>query len=209
MTAAQRVGGSVGIRRRGLLALALATFAWPAAAVSPPLKEPRTGLEFPAETVFNGRRYEAVHTSHIATRVLGIGTFAAAVAYYAEAGAFDRARDRNAQLLGTQMAKLLVMGFVRPVPAPSLRDLLRPAVLARLPAGTAEAQSAELDRMLYAIDDMKRGDVLQFVWLANGELEVLVRKTTRLRARNGVLARALWEVFLVDADPPLAGKKPG
>jgi hypothetical protein len=179
------------------LALAVALLA-PAsdAHAATALKEPMTGLEFPGGTTFNGRRYDAARTSHIRTRVLGIGTYAAAVGYYLEADALDRARPVDAQLVAGSAPGLLVLGFVRTVPAEALRELLRPELAARLKdSGDARVQK-DVDALLYGIDDMKRGEVIQFSWLPPGNLEMVVKNVTRARVDNPAIARALWEMFL-------------
>ena len=50
--------------------------------------------------------------------------------------------------------------------------------------------------MINGYEDLQRGDVIQFVWLPNGELEMLVKKTTRAKLTNAALAWTIWGLFL-------------
>ena len=181
---------------RAALLAALVALNSPFADAATTLKEPKTGLEFPGDTVFNGRRYEVARTSNLPSRVLGIGTWAAAVAYYVEAGS-RASGSASAPLLAGERPALMVLAFVRPVPAQALRDLLRPEIVSRMKPPEADASRRDIDAVLFGIDDMKRGEVIQFVWLPEGDLEMLVKGTTRVRVTNAALARALWSLFLV------------
>ena len=160
------------------------------------LKEPQTGLDFPRITIFNQRSYEAVHTSTLDTRVLGIHTYSAGVGYYVETGSWSASGDAKQQLLVRKVPKLLVLGFVRNTPSSSLRELFWDSINARMPEAYKPENERDIRAVINGFEDLQRGDVIQFVWLPNGELEMLVKKTTRAKLTNAALAWTIWGLFL-------------
>jgi len=160
------------------------------------LEEPQTGLDFPKTTLLNERSYEAVHTSTLDTRVLGIHTYSAGVGYYVETGSWSASGNAKQQLLERKLPKLLVLGFVRTTPAGALRELFWDSINARMPEAYKPENERDIRAVIDGFEDLQRGDVIQFVWLPNGELEMLVKKTTRAKVTNAALAWTIWGLFL-------------
>jgi pentatricopeptide repeat protein len=164
------------------------------------VKEPATGIEFPAQVNLNGKNFAITGTG--VRKKLGFKVYA--IASYVEAGKLDKSRDLYAQMLSDGPAKRIVMHFVRDVEVDKIRETFWEGLEKNIPHYDSSPAKQDAEAFLDAMMDMNTNDEMHLYWWPGGTVEVNIKGQPRGKFPNPILARAIWSIWL--GNSPISGE---
>jgi hypothetical protein len=163
------------------------------------VKEPSTGITFPAQKNFGGKSLAITGTGVRKKFVIKVY----AIASYLESGKLDKSRDVYSQLLSDGPAKLLVLHFVRGVDAGSIREAFGEGLKKNIPNYNSSPARKDAEAFLNSMTDVNENDEMELFWSQGGNLEVVIKGQSKAKFQNPVLAQAVWGIWL--GNSPLSG----
>jgi hypothetical protein len=156
------------------------------------LKEPATGVEFPAQVNVNGKTFAITGTG--VRKKFGFKVYA--IASYVEAGRLDASRDLYTQLLSDGPAKRIVMHFVRDVEVDKIRETFGEGLEKNIPNYHSSPAKKDAEAFLNAMLDMQSNNEMHLYWWPGGTVEVNVNGQPRGKFQSPILAQGIWSIWL-------------
>lgn len=156
------------------------------------VKEPSTGVDFPATVNVGGANLAITGTG--VRKKFGFKVYA--IASYMEAGKINKGADLYTQLLTDGPAKQIVMHFVRDVDAGRIKDTFKDGLEKNIPAYANSPARKDAEAFLNALTDVKSGQQIVLRWTQGGKVEVSVGGQGKGTFQNPIFARGLWGIWL-------------
>jgi len=176
-------------KRLTLLVLALALLPWSASGDEGKVKEPATGVEFPAsrdgmQLMGVGVRKKLVFNVYAAALYLSGDDF--------KAGLKDStAKEIYKVVRYGSFKKLMVLHFVRDVPADKVREAFGEALRANMPDADWEAEKDRVDAFLAGCVDVKSGQAYE-LRTQGAKLKLSLGSKILFEAESKALAAGMW-----------------
>jgi hypothetical protein len=156
------------------------------------VKEPSTGVDFPAQVNVGGSN--AVITGTGVRKKFGFKVYA--IASYMDGSKLDKSRDVISQLLADGPAKQLTMHFVRSVDAGKIKETFLEGLQKNIPSYNSSPAKKDAEAFLNAMADVNANDQIVMKWTQGGKIEVSIKGQPRGTFQNQILARGIWSIWL-------------